>query len=68
MRHFGRLIFVLLMLAPMVTFQARPELVPAWLYENVAGVPAVVWAAALWFVILIGATWLPAPSAGGEDR
>jgi hypothetical protein len=66
MSSVGRLIFVLLIIMPMVVLQGKPELTPEWFFDNIAGVPVVAWLAALWFAVLIGASWLPVSSK--EDR
>src|SRR3546814_6791844 len=62
----GRVIFILIFLAPMILLQGMPQLTPEWLHDEVAGVPVIVIAAALWFAIFIAAAWVPA--RGGADR
>lgn len=55
----ARLLFALVALAPLVLLQGRPELAPDWLYADVAGIPAVVLLAILWFAMFVIAVWIP---------
>lgn len=60
-----RILFAVVAICPLILMQGRPDLAPAWLYEDVAGLPTVVWLAIGWFALFVGATWLPV-GAGGD--
>ena len=65
MRAGPRIAFAVAAISPLVLLQAAPEHAPGWLGNDLAGVPVVIWLAALWFALLVIASWVP---LGEDDR
>jgi len=61
-----RITFAVVAICPLILMQGRPDLVPAWLYEDAAGLPVVVWLSIGWFAMFVAANW--APLASGDER
>lgn len=64
MRKGARIAFAVIAVLPLVLAQGRPDLVPAWIYEDCGGVPLVVWLAMGWFAMFVVATWVPLADDG----
>lgn len=61
-----RVLLVIVLLAPLVLLQGLPVLTPAWLQQDLAGVPLTACAVGLWFVLMMLLAWLY--SDGSEPR
>lgn len=59
MQIIRRIVFAIVAICPLILMQGRPDLAPAWLYDDTGGLPAVIWLAIGWFALFVGATWLP---------
>jgi hypothetical protein len=66
MRIILRIIFAVVALSPLIILQGRPDLAPAWLEQDVAGVPAVILLAAAWFALFVMACWVPVRGSDGR--
>lgn len=65
--NIGRIAVVLLLLVPLVVFQAGREYAPAWLTIQIGGVPVSTWLTTLLFVIMVMLAWRFAKPAGDES-
>jgi uncharacterized BrkB/YihY/UPF0761 family membrane protein len=50
-------IVCVILIAPLVLFQGKPETLPNWLTEYYMGIPGTVMATTLWFIATILLTW-----------
>jgi hypothetical protein len=53
----GRIALVVVLLAPLVFFQAGRGYAPGWFAIPLAGVPVSIWATVAWFFIMVSLAW-----------